>query len=162
MTASKSYVADQPGIQFTAREIQLPPLGPEDIQIDVESCGICHSDLSMSTNEWGMTQYPFVGGHEVIGKVAQVGEKVPNLKVGDRVGLGWTCRSCMHCMQCLSGDQHLCSQAQGTITHQSGGFGEKVQCHWAWAIQIDPRLDPLTTGPLLCVRRYRVCTSGST
>jgi uncharacterized zinc-type alcohol dehydrogenase-like protein len=63
------------------------PLGSEEVEIAVESCGICHSDLSMLDNEWGMTTYPFVPGHEVIGRVVALGEHTKRLSIGDRVGL---------------------------------------------------------------------------
>jgi uncharacterized zinc-type alcohol dehydrogenase-like protein len=90
----------------------------------------------MRDDEWEMTQYPFVGGHEVIGKVAATGDLVPVLEVGDRIGLGWFSKSCMHCDQCVGGHQNLCPEAEGTITHQMGGFADRVRCHWGWAIPI--------------------------
>jgi alcohol/geraniol dehydrogenase (NADP+) len=150
MTMAQGFAALKPGGDFEPIEYELPNLGSDDVEIDVESCGICHSDLSMLDNEWGFTQYPFIGGHEVIGTVAACGEQVPELQVGDRVGLGWFSRSCMHCNPCLSGDQNLCAQAQGTITHQAGGFADKVRCHWGWATKIPSGLDPVKCGPLLC------------
>ena len=76
-------------------------LGVEDVQIRVESCGICHSDLSMIDNDWGNSVYPLVAGHEVIGTIEQAGERVKGLAVGDRVGLGWFAGSCMSCRPCL-------------------------------------------------------------
>src|SRR5271154_4511603 len=90
-------------------------LGPEEVEIKVTHCGICHSDLSMLDNEWGMSKYPFVGGHEVAGKIAQVGSAVKHLKPGDRVGLGWYSGSCMICPQCMSGNHNLCPFGESTI-----------------------------------------------
>ncbi len=104
----------------------------------------------MLDNAWGFTQYPFVGGHEVVGRVAAVGESVLGLKVGDLVGVGWNSRSCMHCDQCIGGDHNLCLSVQGTITHQTGGFADRVRCHWGWATKIPDGIDPLKCGPLLC------------
>ena len=72
-------------------------LSPEQVEIAVEYCGICHSDLSMLNNEWGMTKYPLVPGHEAIGKITEVGEEAKFLKVGQTVGLGWNSGSCLHC-----------------------------------------------------------------
>ena len=88
------------------------PLGDEQVEITVENCGICHSDLSMQNNDWGMTAYPFVPGHEVVGRVAALGSRTKRLKVGDRVGLGWFAASCGACTQCLSGSQNLCATAE--------------------------------------------------
>lgn len=150
MTAVNAYAAMQAGGSFEPYEYALPEIGHDEVDIQVASCGICHSDLSMLDNEWEMTQYPFVGGHEIIGIVTSVGQHVPNLQVGERVGLGWYARSCMHCDQCISGQHNLCLSAEGTITHQMGGFADRVRCHWSWAVRIPERLDPAKCGPLLC------------
>lgn len=150
MTTVKAYAAIEAGGELREFEYDLPDLKVDEVDIKVESCGICHSDLSMLNNDWEMTEYPFVGGHEVIGTVNQVGDQVPNLNVGERVGLGWYCRSCMHCDQCVGGNQNLCSAAEGTITHQRGGFADRVRCHWGWAVPLPVGLDPSTSGPLLC------------
>ena len=91
------------------------PLGPEEVEVAVEHCGICHSDLSVIDNAWGNSVYPAVPGHEVVGKVVAMGPHAKGLAVGQRVGIGWNAASCMHCRSCLSGDQHLCQSAQATI-----------------------------------------------
>jgi uncharacterized zinc-type alcohol dehydrogenase-like protein len=125
-------------------------LGAEEVEIAVEHCGICHSDLSMINNEWGLAQYPLVPGHEVVGRVVAVGSHAKGLAVGQRVGLGWTAESCMHCRECLSGHQHLCDHSQATIVGHHGGFAERVRSHWAWALPLPEALDPAGAGPLLC------------
>jgi uncharacterized zinc-type alcohol dehydrogenase-like protein len=150
MTTVKAYAAMEAGGKFQDFEYELPDLAPDQVEIEVESCGVCHSDLSMRDDEWEMTQYPFVGGHEVIGKVAAIGEMVPGIEVGDRVGLGWFSKSCMHCDQCVGGHQNLCPESEGTITHQMGGFADRVRCHWGWAIPIPESLPAEKCGPLLC------------
>src|SRR3954447_6516115 len=99
-------------------------LGAEEVEIAVTHCGICHSDLSMLDNEWGMTAYPFVPGHEAVGTVRAVGAGVTTVKPGDRVGLGWYSRSCMTCRQCMSGDQNLCPTAEQTIVGRHGAFAD--------------------------------------
>ena len=86
-------------------EFSLGDLKSKDVEIAVEYCGLCHSDLSMLDNEWGMSRYPFVPGHEVIGKISALGSGVKGVTIGDRVGLGWSSASCMVCDQCMSGDQ---------------------------------------------------------
>lgn len=150
MTTAHGFAAHQPFGEFKPFDFDLPPLGSDDVEISVESCGICHSDMSMLDNAWGFTQYPFVGGHEVIGRVAAMGNSVLGLNEGDLVGLGWTSRSCMYCDQCIGGDHNLCLSAQGTITHQAGGFADRVRCHWGWATKIPEGLDPSKCGPMLC------------
>ncbi len=150
MTTAHGYAAHEASGKWEAYDFELPQLGPNDVEIEVESCGICHSDMSMLDNAWGFTQYPFVGGHEVIGRVAAIGDSVPNLNKGDLVGLGWYCRSCMYCNQCIGGNHNLCLAVEGTITHQRGGFADRVRCHWGWATKIPDGLDATKAGPLLC------------
>jgi uncharacterized zinc-type alcohol dehydrogenase-like protein len=150
MTIAHGFAAHKASGKWESFDFELPPLGSSDVEIAVESCGICHSDMSMLDNAWGFTQYPFVGGHEVIGRVAATGDAVPGLMIGDLVGLGWYCRSCMHCDQCIGGNHNLCFAVQGTITHQAGGFADRVRCHWGWATKIPNGLDPSKCGPLLC------------
>jgi len=126
------------------------PLGSEEMEIAVESCGICHSDLSMLDNDWGMTVYPFVPGHEVVGKVIALGDHTKRLKIGDRVGLGWYSNSCGCCAQCLSGNQNLCATAEGTIVGRYGGFADRVRAHWTWVSPLPEALDASKAGPLFC------------
>lgn len=148
-----AYAAEKKAGEFKPFEYDPGELGPDDVEIQVKYCGICHSDLSMLDNDWGMTKYPFVGGHEVSGTVAAVGEHVPSdkLKVGDTVGLGWNSGSCMHCRRCMHGDHNLClNGARGTIVGRHGGFADKVRCHWGWAITIPDGVDPASAGPLFC------------
>ena len=125
-------------------------LGPEEVEIQVTHCGLCHSDISMIDNDWGMTKYPFVPGHEVTGTIVALGDAAKGLKLGQRVGLGWMSHSCLACHECLSGDQHLCADAQGTIVGRHGGFADRVRAQWTWVRPLPPALDPATTGPLLC------------
>jgi len=139
--------ADKPLQPF---EYDPGPLGPDDVEINVQYCGICYSDISMLENEWGMTTYPLVPGHEAAGKVAAVGEHVTSIKPGDRVGLGWSSASCMTCPACLSGDHNLCARGEGTIVGRHGGFADRVRCHWSWAIPLPEKLDARAAGPLFC------------
>ena len=126
------------------------PLGAEQVEIAVEYCGICHSDLSMLNNEWGMSQYPLVPGHEAIGKVTAVGEEAKFVKVGQTVGLGWNSGSCLHCRPCLSGDQNMCQSLESTIVGRAGAFATHVRAHWVWATPIPESIDIAKAGPLLC------------
>ncbi len=125
-------------------------LGPEDVEIKVSHCGLCHSDLSMLDNDWGMSKYPFVPGHEAVGTVVALGEHAKGLKIGQRVGIGWTAYSCQSCPQCLSGANNLCAQNQGTIVGRHGGFADRLRAQWPWVRPLPEALDPAKTGPLLC------------
>jgi len=145
-----AYAAASPDARFESYEFDPGPLNSDQVEIAVEYCGICHSDLSMKKNEWGITQYPFVGGHEVAGRVVALGEGVANLEVGQRVGVGWTASSCLHCEECLAGYQNRCLQAQGTIVGRHGGFADRVRAQAAWTIPIPDDIDSADCGPLFC------------
>lgn len=146
----KAWVAPAKHAPFELQTIDDGPLGDEDVQIEVENCGVCHSDLSMWANDWGMSKFPAVFGHEAIGRITAVGKNAKNLKVGQRVGVGWTAASCMGCRSCLSGDQHLCPNSTATIVNHRGGFATHVRSHWAWAIPIPESVKAADAGPLLC------------
>jgi alcohol/geraniol dehydrogenase (NADP+) len=150
MSVIEAWVAPAAKQKMVRQQLDVGPLGAEEVNIQVEHCGICHSDLSVLNNDWGMSLYPAVLGHEVIGRVVEVGSAAKGLKVGQRVGLGWNSGSCMHCRPCKSGDQHLCAQAQATIVGHHGGFANQVRSHWAWAIPLPDDLPSADAGPLLC------------
>jgi uncharacterized zinc-type alcohol dehydrogenase-like protein len=131
-------------------EFEAPAMKPDDVDIKVTSCGICHSDLSMLNNEWGMTAYPFVPGHEVVGRITAVGERVTHLKPGQMVGVGWHARSCLSCRTCMGGDHNLCPSAEGIIVGRHGGFADQVRVQAAWATPLPDGIDPIKAGPLFC------------
>lgn len=130
--------------------VDLGPIGAEEVEIAVEHCGLCHSDLSIWINEWGFSQFPAILGHEIIGRITAVGPETKGVTVGQRVGVGWYSGSCMHCRQCMSGNQHLCPDAQATIVGHRGGFATRVRSHWAWTIPLPEKLNFSDAGPLLC------------
>ncbi len=146
----RAYAAQKAGGELARYDYDPGALGPDQVEIAVTACGICHSDLSMLNNEWGMTAYPFVPGHEVVGRIAAVGSHVKNRAVGDTVGLGWISGSCMACPQCMSGDHNLCGHGESTIVNRHGGFADKVRCNAEWAIPLPAGLDPRKAGPLFC------------
>lgn len=145
-----AYAAKEAGGKLESFEYELPDLGPEQLDIKVKYCGICHSDLSMIDNEWGISRYPLVPGHEIIGEVIETGSAVKGVKTGQTVGLGWMAESCMHCDQCMDGAHNLCGNLQQTIVGRHGGFADTVRCHWSWAIPLPDGLDAAKAGPLLC------------
>jgi len=150
MTMIKAYAAHEPGGELKPFEYQPGLLGEEEVEISVEYCGICHSDLSMLDNEWGMTKYPFVPGHEVVGTIAALGNRVTELNLGQRVGLGWFSRSCRVCEWCMSGNQNLCLDAEGTIVGRPGGFADRVRAHYSWVLPLPQGINPGNAGPLFC------------
>ena len=88
-TSYRAWAAPKAGAPLEPFEYDPGPLGAEEVEITVEHCGVCHSDLSMLDNEWGFTAYPFVPGHEAVGRVAALGENAKGVAIGQRVGLGW-------------------------------------------------------------------------
>jgi len=150
MSMIDAWVAPGAKQKIVRQQIDLGPLASDDVEVAVEHCGLCHSDLSMLNNEWGFARYPAVFGHEVVGRVTAIGSSAKGLKVGQRVGVGWNSGSCMHCRQCKSGEQHLCARAQPTIVGHRGGFASHVRSHWAWAIPLPENLNIADAGPLLC------------
>jgi uncharacterized zinc-type alcohol dehydrogenase-like protein len=145
-----AYAAFEPNGKLESYAYELGEPGSEQVDIKVSYCGICHSDLSMINNEWGMTQYPIVPGHEIVGEVVATGQSVKNVKIGDKVGLGWFSASCMSCPKCMEGDHHLCNQIESTIVGRNGGFADYVRGHWSWAIPLPEDIDMSKAGPLLC------------
>jgi len=150
MAMIDAWVAEKINDKFARKKIDLGALGPEEVEVEVEYCGLCHSDVSMLKNEWGWSQFPAIFGHEAAGRVVGLGQETKGLKVGQYVGVGWTASSCMHCRQCLSGDQHLCATATPTIVGHRGAFARRVRCHWAWAIPLPEKTNIPDVGPLLC------------
>ena len=150
MPAIRAFAARAAAGELSPYEYDPGPLGAEDVDIAVDYCGLCHSDLSMLDGEWGRTAFPFVPGHEIVGRIVAVGAQAKGRRVGQRVGVGWYTGSCMHCGSCIGGDQHLCGSAAQTIVGHHGGFAERVRAHWAWAIPLPEALDSRSSGPLFC------------
>lgn len=146
----KAYAANEPSGKLEPYEYNAGPLSDQDVQIKVEHCGLCHSDLSMLNNEWGITEYPFVPGHEVIGTVTDIGSAVDNVQLGQRVGLGWHAGYCLSCHQCMDGDHNLCASAAGTIIGRHGGFADYVRAQAHSVVTLPEGMDPVSAGPLFC------------
>jgi uncharacterized zinc-type alcohol dehydrogenase-like protein len=146
----KAYAAYEPNAELKPFEYDPGPLGDDEVEIEVQYCGICYSDLSMIDNDWGMSQFPIVPGHEVVGPISALGDQVSHLRVGDWVGLGWQSGYCMTCSFCLSGDHNLCSSAQGTIVGHHGGFAERVRACANCVVKLPDASDRESAGPLFC------------
>jgi len=146
----RAYAASEAGGRLESFEYDPGPLNDSAVEIQVLACGVCHSDLSLLKDDWGITTYPFVPGHEVVGTVVAVGGGVSTVAVGDTVGLGWYAGSCMTCFQCMSGDHNLCGSSEKTIVGRHGGFAERVRCSAEWAIKLPDGIDAVKAGPLFC------------
>jgi uncharacterized zinc-type alcohol dehydrogenase-like protein len=125
-------------------------IGAQDVEIAVSHCAICHSDLHLISNDWGMSQYPFIPGHEIIGKVSAVGSEVKQLAIGQRVGLGWQSNSCGVCEWCTRGMENLCPALEGTCIHRNGGYADRVRANHRFVFPIPDALESEHAAPLLC------------
>ncbi len=125
-------------------------LGSCEVMIRVTHCGICHSDVHMVDNDWGIAQYPLVPGHEIVGHVAEVGKEVQNLKEGMRVGVGWQSSSCHHCEWCQKGEETCCPDIEGVLVDRHGGFADYVAVDSSFALPIPEKLSSAGVAPLLC------------
>ena len=135
---------------------------PTDVVIDILYCGICHSDIHSARNEWGWTQYPFVPGHEIVGRVTAVGNKVSKYKIGDLVGVGCLVDSCCHCPSCNEGLEQYCDNGFtgtygsedkiGGTSHKLtfGGYSDKITVEERFVLRVPGNLDPAAAAPLLC------------
>ncbi|MHC4945328.1 MAG: NAD(P)-dependent alcohol dehydrogenase [Planctomycetota bacterium] len=129
---------------------ECPPLGPHDCLIKVKTCGICYSDVHMMDNDWQISQYPLVPGHEMVGEVVDTGAQVQQFAKGDRVGVGWQRTSCLVCRDCLEGHENLCNDTQGVITHGHGGFADHLVMDSRFCFPLPEALSTEKAGPLLC------------
>lgn len=104
----KGYACKERGGQLESFEYEPGELAADKVEVEVEFCGICHSDIAMIDNDWGISSYPFIPGHEAIGKIVAVGTQVSQDRIGQRVGVGWQSASCNHCKNCGLGKESLC------------------------------------------------------
>lgn len=150
---TKSAESDLEQLNINRRSVTA-----KDVEIDILFCGVCHSDLHFARNDWGMTQYPVVPGHEIVGKVTQVGTGVSKYKVGDLVAVGCLVDSCRSCNNCKDDLEQYCPQWVGTYggydkhldspTH--GGYSETIVVDEDFVLRVPENLDQAGIAPLLC------------
>ena len=154
-----SVGAEMPVFAYAAygpREALVPwiyetgPLGDGEIDLAVTHCGICHTDVHLIDDDFGLSNYPLVPGHEVVGTITAVGRAVQNLVVGQRVGVGWQRGACEHCEWCQQGLQNLCAGSRPTPLAGHGGFASSLRVDSRFAIPIPDALDSAMAAPLLC------------
>ncbi len=150
MAQIQGLAAHAAGAELLSFRYDPGKLGPHDVEIAISHCGICHSDLHLIANDWGISQYPFIPGHEIVGKIQAVGSEVKSLEIGQRVGLGWQSNSCGHCEWCVSGQENLCPEAEGTCVHRNGGYADRVRASARFVIPLPEALPSENAAPLLC------------
>jgi alcohol dehydrogenase (NADP+) len=168
----KAYATPDAKSPLAAATISRREPIENDVQIQIQYCGVCHSDLHFARNEWGFTQYPAVPGHEIIGRVTAVGPNTKKFKVGDLVGVGCLVDSCRTCPECQAGLEQFCPEM--TMTYGSsdkhlggptlGGYAQSIVVREEFVLRVPANLNPAATAPLLCagittyspLRRWKV------
>jgi uncharacterized zinc-type alcohol dehydrogenase-like protein len=147
----QAFAAFEAKQELHSHSYEPDPLGPRDAEIEVSHCGVCHTDISLIDDQFfGLSSYPLVPGHEVVGKIVAKGADVSNFEVGDRVGAGWLCGSCGECEACRSGEPNLCPGAQGICAGRPGGFAERVRVDSRFLAAIPAGLESEQAAPLMC------------
>ena len=142
------FAATRPESELTPHEYQ-DTLESGEVAIEITHCGICHSDIHLIDNEWGMSDYPFIPGHEIVGRVVEAGND-SRLSEGDRVGVGWQCGSCHSCEHCEAGEQHNCAEQEATCVGRNGGYADTIVVDSGFAFKLPDSLDSATTAPMMC------------
>lgn len=150
MSEIQGLAAHAAGAELLPYRYDPGELGTSEVEIGVSHCGVCHSDLHLISNDWGMSQYPFIPGHEIVGTVTAIGSEVTSLAIGQRVGLGWQSNSCGHCEWCIQGLEPLCAAAESTCVHRHGGYADRVRANVRFVIPIPEALPSEQAAPLLC------------
>jgi uncharacterized zinc-type alcohol dehydrogenase-like protein len=159
MNKVKAYATHSATSNLTPFEITRRDLLENDVQIDILYCGICHSDIHVAHNDWGGSHYPFVPGHEIVGRVNAIGTKVTKHKVGDIVGVGCMVDSCQTCNSCKEGYEQYCENGNtgtynavdkisGGFTY--GGYSKSIVVKENFVVKVPENLDLKATAPLLC------------
>jgi len=150
MTLIQGLAAHAAGAELLHLRYDPGILGVNEVEIAITHCGVCHSDIHLIANDWGISQYPFIPGHEIVGTVEALGSEVRSLEVGQRVGLGWQSNSCGQCEWCMKGQENLCPFSEGTCVHRHGGYADRVRANARFVVPIPGALPSEQTAPLLC------------
>jgi alcohol dehydrogenase (NADP+) len=156
---TKGYAAQGPTTPLAPYEFERRALRPDDVAMEVLYCGVCHSDLHTARNDWGWTVYPTLPGHEIVGRVIEVGSEVLDYKPGDHVAVGCLVDSCQECEHCYAGEEQYCSNGY-TFTYNSpdrvtgentlGGYSKHLVAREEFVLRVPEGLDLARVGPLLC------------
>ncbi len=159
MSITKAYSASASNVRVLPTEIERRPVAANDVQIAIEHCGVCHTDIHFVNNDWGMTNYPVVPGHEIVGRVTKVGPAVSKFKVGDRAAIGCLVDSCGVCSNCENGLEQYCHNGF-TATYNSetkdpggftyGGYSQSIVAQESFVLKVPDSLEGPGIAPLLC------------
>lgn len=158
-TIVKAYGTEAADAPIHSLEIQRRALLPNDVEVDILYCGICHSDLHAVKNDWGGTTYPIVPGHEIVGRIAQIGNEVTRFKVGDLAAIGCIVDSCGHCHQCHEGEEQFCENGWTVVFNSPdkisggqtyGGFSERIVAKADYVLKMPENVDLAASAPILC------------
>jgi len=144
-----AYASPEKGAKLVPFDYEPKPLGPHDIRVKITHCGICHSDIHLIDDDWLLSKYPLVPGHEIVGIVVEKGDQSTH-EIGDRVGIGWQGKSCFHCEWCRQGDENLCLEQEATCVEHNGGFADAIVADGRFAFLIPEALPSSFAAPLLC------------
>ena len=137
------YAAMALGQKLVPFEYDPPELKEHDVRVDVTHCGLCYTDVHAIDDYYGITKFPFVPGHEIVGRVTELGPAVTGLKKGDRIGVGWQGRSCMKCEWCLHGEEQLCKDVvHNAVWDPYGGFSSSITVDSRFAHPIPSAMHP--------------------
>jgi uncharacterized zinc-type alcohol dehydrogenase-like protein len=159
MTEIKAYSATEPKARVSATTIERRPVGPNDVKMDIEHCGVCHTDIHFVNNDWGMTHYPVVPGHEIVGRVTEVGKEVTKFKEGDIAAIGCLVDSCGSCSNCEKGLEQYClsgftatynSETQDPKGFTYGGYSQSIVAKESFVLKVPDTLKGPGIAPLLC------------
>ncbi|MEA2750328.1 MAG: alcohol/geraniol dehydrogenase, partial [Myxococcales bacterium] len=141
--------AERQPLEAITLDVPPPPEG-HDVDVDVMSCSVCHSDVHLLDGDWGDVARPLVPGHEIVGRVARAGDRA-QLAIGTVVGIGWQAGACGACTACLSAREHLCTGGKvRTCVGRAGGFATQVRVDARFCFELPSALDVSSAAPLLC------------
>lgn len=159
MISAKGYAAQSPTTNLVPWNFERREVGPNDVQFDIQYCGVCHSDLHQIRNEWFPGIFPMVPGHEIVGKVVKVGQDVKKFKVGDLAAVGCLVDSCRTCENCKEGLEQYClngsvgtynSREKDGVTPTYGGYSNTIVVHQDFVLTVSEKLSLPAVAPLLC------------
>lgn len=147
----QGYAARAVGQPLEPITYEIPKLGKQDVRVSVTHCGVCHTDIQAIDDYYGITTFPFVPGHEIVGHITEKGSAVTDLKEGDRVGIGWQGRSCGKCEWCRKGETQLCMDIEDTtVMVPYGGFSTSVVADHRFVYSLPPGMPSEIAAVLMC------------
>lgn len=159
MIPTKGHAVHSSTDQLAPWNFERRDLGPRDVLIEIQFCGVCHSDIHQVRGEWGNSIYPMVPGHEIVGRVARIGDEVTKFQIGDLAGVGCLVDSCRHCSPCQQGFEQFCSQTSSQTynglemdkaTPTYGGYSNQIVVQDHFVLKVQDTENLAAVAPLLC------------